>query len=293
MQPDFIGIGFRRSGTTWLHHVLAEHPEIAKPERGLHFFNRHFDRGTRWYEDALGESATGGRCVGEFSTTYAYPECDVSVAARIADAYPDVKLVCSIRHPIERCVSDYFRSRNRSELDGPFERALREHPELVTRGLYGERLTPFLDRFPASRLHVIKYDRIVAEPERVVHELYAFLGVDPTFRPSVLHTRVGSAPRPRSVRVERWIKSLQGAGKRLGAVPLVGPVLRRMRGSELGRRMRRANSRPRDDQRAEVELARRELTHVIDEDLRALMQRTGLDLTDWLSNGVSSARGTE
>ncbi len=40
MFPDFLCIGAQRSGTTWLHHNLRQHPEIWMPPlKELHYFD--------------------------------------------------------------------------------------------------------------------------------------------------------------------------------------------------------------------------------------------------------------
>ena len=50
--PTFLGIGVPRGGTTWLHTLLATHPDVYIPTRRkeIRFFDRHFDRGLGWYE---------------------------------------------------------------------------------------------------------------------------------------------------------------------------------------------------------------------------------------------------
>jgi len=35
MRIDFIGVGFPRSGSTWLTYCLSEHPEISIPKFNL------------------------------------------------------------------------------------------------------------------------------------------------------------------------------------------------------------------------------------------------------------------
>lgn len=41
MFPDFLGIGAQKSGTTWLHHNLSQHPEIwMPPVKELHYLDR-------------------------------------------------------------------------------------------------------------------------------------------------------------------------------------------------------------------------------------------------------------
>ena len=38
--PDFLGIGAQKSGTTWLHHNLSQHPEVwLPPVKELHYFD--------------------------------------------------------------------------------------------------------------------------------------------------------------------------------------------------------------------------------------------------------------
>jgi hypothetical protein len=36
--PDFIIAGAMKSGTSSLHHMLAQHPDIFIPDREIHFF---------------------------------------------------------------------------------------------------------------------------------------------------------------------------------------------------------------------------------------------------------------
>jgi hypothetical protein len=48
--PDFVIIGAQKSGTTYLYHLLSQHPlvELAASKE-LHFFDAHFDLGVEWY----------------------------------------------------------------------------------------------------------------------------------------------------------------------------------------------------------------------------------------------------
>ena len=49
-SPDFIYIGPDKAGSSWLHEVLLEHPQVfLTPAKGLYFFDRYYDRGLPWY----------------------------------------------------------------------------------------------------------------------------------------------------------------------------------------------------------------------------------------------------
>src|SRR5690606_8739996 len=72
-RVHFLGIGVQKAGTTWLHRVLASHPEVFMAEaddKDLRFFNAYYDRGYEWYEGHF-KAAERIRC-GEFSTSYFY-----------------------------------------------------------------------------------------------------------------------------------------------------------------------------------------------------------------------------
>lgn len=52
MQLDFLVIGSRKCGTTWLYEVFRRHPEIcvsAKVKQS-NYWCAFFERGQDWYE---------------------------------------------------------------------------------------------------------------------------------------------------------------------------------------------------------------------------------------------------
>ena len=44
--PTFLGIGVPRAGTTWLHTLLASHPDVYLPtkRKEIRFFDRHHEQ---------------------------------------------------------------------------------------------------------------------------------------------------------------------------------------------------------------------------------------------------------
>jgi hypothetical protein len=48
--PDFVIIGGRKCGTTFLYHLLPQHPHVERAAvKEVQFFNRSFDEGVEWY----------------------------------------------------------------------------------------------------------------------------------------------------------------------------------------------------------------------------------------------------
>ncbi len=195
----FLVIGAQRCGTTYLHGLLAAHPEIAMARAGAPepkvFLSDDVLAGGRdayvaeWFADA-GDA----RVLGEKSTTYLEsPEAIPRVRAVLGEP----PLVVQLRDPIARAVSGWRFSTDNGLEDRPLADALVENLEgsrawdptqtsaspyaYLERGRYADLLAPWLAAFPGL-VRVQFLEELVAQPD-LVGELYAWLGVDPTVRP--------------------------------------------------------------------------------------------------------------
>ncbi|MGI8949894.1 MAG: sulfotransferase family protein [Ornithinimicrobium sp.] len=208
----FLVIGGQRCGTTWLHDLLAAHPEVAmarpaRPEPKV--FLRPGTVGLDAYRSELFAHATTEIAFGEKSTSYLESP---GAPARVADTLGPARIVVQLRDPVERAVSNWRFSRDHGVEDRPLAKALRADlagPQewdrcrssvspfaYVSRGRYVEDLARWTDRF---EVHVQFLEEMRAEPDRV-GALYGWLGVDDTFRPDLDGARVNasspSADRP-------------------------------------------------------------------------------------------------
>ena len=95
-RPTYIGIGAQKCASTWLHRILAEHPDISVPEvQELDFFSYRFDHGYQWYERCF-QSAKPARARGEISPSYFG---EPTVPGRVARYLPEAKILLSLRDP--------------------------------------------------------------------------------------------------------------------------------------------------------------------------------------------------
>jgi len=71
--PSFLCIGAQKAGTTWLHNMLRQHPELFLPEtKELSFFDlkSNFEgRGTSWYRSNFA-AADDNQLIGEVTPGY-------------------------------------------------------------------------------------------------------------------------------------------------------------------------------------------------------------------------------
>jgi hypothetical protein len=221
MLPNFIIGGAQKAGTTSLHWRLKSHPDVFIPDlpQEIHFFDDdlNFARGIGWYEE-LFSGWSGQPCVGQTSPRYLY---DPQAPARIQAALPDVKLVFTLRNPVERAYSQYWHSVKVGFETLSFEAALEREPEriatgfearrdfsYVDRGRYAEQLLRYLERFPRERILVLTGGERAETADARCAE---FLGIDasrfPPRRESARESNAARLPRLRFVqRLTRHIR---------------------------------------------------------------------------------------
>lgn len=217
--PDFVIIGAQRGGTTSLYYYLTEHPDVSRALRKeVHFFDRHYDKGMDWYL-AHFPTRVQPSAAGEASPNYLiHPE----VPRRVHAAIPDAKFIALLRNPADRAYSHYQMKVRRGAETLSFEEAiaqererLRRSPDPVsstwrdysylTRGLYADQIERWWNVFPREQLLIVKSEDLYAEPERILHQTLAFLGLHPwaptTFMPYNLmgYPDIASATRARLV----------------------------------------------------------------------------------------------
>ncbi len=190
--PDFIIGGAPRSGTTWLCHLLARHPEIGlarpiAPEPKFFIVDDLYRRGVAHYAERWFDRLTA-RVVGEKSTNYLE---SAEAAGRIAQTLPRVRLIFVLRDPVERAFSNYRWSRAHGHERLDFIDAIAAEPGRATpdgmryarpfayaaRGMYAALLRPYLAGIGRDRILLIRFDDIAGAANNVASAVHGFLGV--------------------------------------------------------------------------------------------------------------------
>jgi hypothetical protein len=229
--PDFIVPGASRSGTTSLYYYLNEHDDIFLPEtKELHFFDRNTNylKGLDYYESQF-PSTTDNRVAGEITPSYfncgiiyertghdAYQwQSGDDVPERLSRAYPDIKLIITLRNPLERVHSQFWKNYRqgreradsfveaiRAELNG--ERTKETDPSCwVYRNRYPIHVGRWLDLFDNDQLKILIFERWITETDTVLNELCEFLGVDQRESWSRIYEKRNIGGEPRVVALNR------------------------------------------------------------------------------------------
>jgi hypothetical protein len=234
--PDFLVIGAHRAGTTWLHRVLRKHPALwLPPVKELHYFDQlkaartwqdekrwrralmsgprildpwhlRFLFGRRtddWYAGLFYRAQRRGYLTGEI--TPAYATLDEDVLRRIQRLNPEIKLIFTMRDPVDRAWSAVNNGVRKGFGGGALtiQNALeRAHTKsFLARSAYTDTITRLQSVFAPSQLHFCFFDHLKEEPRRFVGSLLSYLGVDSNevdqlLPPGAVNSAAGSKPIP-------------------------------------------------------------------------------------------------
>lgn len=198
--PSALIIGAQKGGTTSLHYFLGQHPGIASSfPKEVYFFFHNYARGADWYRTAFPMSHDGRIGLESTPGYLLHPH----VPERVRSTLPRVKIIAMLRDPVTRAFSGWRHMRQAGYDDLPFEEAVDREGErtdaawarlladpdappwpffyhtYLRRGRYAEQLRPWYDRFPREDILLIRSEDFFADPQAVVDQVSAWLGLPP------------------------------------------------------------------------------------------------------------------
>lgn len=151
-NPNFILCGVLKCGTTSLSKYIFQHPQVIPPiQKEIHFFSDEYSQGLDWYLAQFPSIPEGESFLtGEASPTYL---TYIGAEKRIFEHFPQVKLICLLRNPVDRTISEYYHRRREGTENRSFEQAILSEIE----SLKGIEDSPAIDTEIAIRSQGIKY----------------------------------------------------------------------------------------------------------------------------------------
>ena len=276
--PNFLVIANKRCGTSWLNYNLGSHSDIyMPPQKGVHFFDKNFDKGLSHYSVYFSEAGDEKR-IGETEHSYFWND---SVPQRISISLGVIPMLLSLRQPVERAYSYYQlqlrKGTRRYSKNVNFEKACMQsmihNYDMTAWGFYGLQFKKYLKYFPLETFHIIRFEEINSEPLKTIHAAYDFLGVDPAFEPLLLNhkwTQASNIP--------------ENTGKLKANLMCTSWPARMSR-----RVLNRIGMKSVPFYHAFSPLplepgVKRRLTRFYDDDIKLLMDLTGKDFSSWLSS---------
>ncbi len=192
MLPNFLCVGAQKAGTTTLHQILIQHPEIYLPEiKETHFFwqEKQFKKGIEFYKKIYFSNWRGEKAVGEIDPDYMFLEF---IPKRILDILgKEVKIIFILRDPVDRAYSQYLMNVRRQFEDKTFEEAIflenerieksflfKKRYGYIQRGLYSIQIKRFMKFFPRKNLKIIIFEPdFIDKREETIKSILSFLNV--------------------------------------------------------------------------------------------------------------------
>ncbi|MBK1634221.1 sulfotransferase family protein [Rhodovulum adriaticum] len=179
--PNLFVVGAMKAGTTALHGYLDLHPEIFMCDPKEPGFFARADRSEAELAAylALFAAGTEARYRGESSTQYTKAPGIAGVPDRLVRFAPGARILYMVREPVARIVSQYlFNMRIHGE-DRPICQAVREDPRYRQIGDYHAQIAPYLARFGRNNLRILSAERLSADRQATMNEVFGWLGLDP------------------------------------------------------------------------------------------------------------------
>ncbi len=196
--PDFVIIGAKKRGTTFLYNLLTQHPHVepaAKKE--LRFFNNSFDKGVEWYRRRFPQPrwkderrTITGEATPEYLTSPPAPE-------RMEEVVPQARLIVLLRNPVDRAYSDYQQRLRKGREHRTFEEAIgfegarkaqTPSSNYLSRGIYVDKLLRWSEFFGDEQMLVLKSEDFFERPVETLKIVLDFLGL-PEWEPGVWKRR--------------------------------------------------------------------------------------------------------
>jgi len=238
-KPTFIGIGAQKCASTWVYKVLLDHPEVGVSNpKELDFFSYSYGRGYQWYfNNFLALPVT--KVIGEISPSYF---CDLSAPARAANFDAKLRIVVTLRDPVERAFSNHLHEIRIKQFWGEdltFEAGLSNNAMYIEQSRYATYLQHWLDYFPREQILIIFQEDIKQDPQREARRLYHFLEIDPNHQSDFLFRQANPSYGEKYQGIDKTLRMIGHLGRRVGGESLVKWV----RGNPLIVNIRQSNRR--------------------------------------------------
>ena len=213
-KPLFICIGVQKSGTTSLHDILNQHPDLCLPlKKETHFFSNEelYRKGKEFYFGFF-DGLDRYKYFGEIDPEYTF---NIDSAKRIYEMFGETKIVIMLRNPVERAYSHYLMTKRRSLEKFGFEKAIsleekrikskdgKFHHSYISRGLYLEQISTFEKYFGIENIKVVIFEDFIKETASHINEIANFIDL-PLFEYDY-NKKSNPSSRPRLKFIQRFI----------------------------------------------------------------------------------------
>lgn len=207
-KPNFFCVGFAKCGTTTLHEIFKQHPDIYLPEikeTQYYWSNEAYKKGFEWYLKRYYSGADEQKAVGEINPKLTTRHYGIQLAKDFA---PNAKIIFFLRNPVNRLFSQYkfflrygysfnninlcvkYANKNQEGFNRFIEHNFYKNcagtvmlaptymKSFIEISNYYSHIKEYLNYFPKENTKIVLFEEFIQDTERVTKELFDFLGVN-------------------------------------------------------------------------------------------------------------------
>lgn len=272
---DVFHVGPQKTATTWVFNCFKEHPQISTSQKDtIHYYSLYYHLSYEWYMqnfDIKDNAKLFDPTPNYFRSPWA--------AERIFRDNPTAKIIICIREPIERAFSHYWHEKKKNRFNFKFEEVFQNfdlYTNWIEPSMYSTHIERFASFFGWDQIKIAWFDDLQDNPENFIRDLFEFIALDSSFKPSVLDKKLNVARAPDSFATSVY-KRASSTAKRIG----LGPA-----GKWMKKKIHFSN--PSNKNQKDVEKLSgieqetlRELCAHFDPEITRLEKMFGRDLTAW------------
>ncbi|MBV7269164.1 sulfotransferase family protein [Winogradskyella luteola] len=187
-KVNFFCVGVQKAGTTTLHNILSQHPDLCLPEKKeTHFFSNEdlYRKGESHYLQYFNHSKPY-KYFGEIDPEYSY---FTQSAERIFNTYGKIKILFILRNPVDRAYSHYLMTKRRGLENLSFENAMYKeegrinnkednmHYSYRSRGYYLDQILNYEKYFGSENIKVLLFDDFTNNTKDCILDIIDFIGL--------------------------------------------------------------------------------------------------------------------
>ena len=196
MSPNFFIVGGSKCGTTNISYYLNLHPKIFFSELNEPYYFCKWDVPEEYNRNSmitnmekyldLFKNVKNEIIVGEASSPYL--TCP-HAALEIKKAFPNSKILISIRNPIERSHSAYFSYQFMKPNEQNFMEMIKTHEKLISEkifyidsilesGFYTKNIKRYQEIFGKENVKIIIFEDYIKNTVQNINSIFKFLGIN-------------------------------------------------------------------------------------------------------------------
>ncbi|XP_063229574.1 heparan sulfate glucosamine 3-O-sulfotransferase 3A1 isoform X2 [Bacillus rossius redtenbacheri] len=169
--PDALIIGVKKGGTRALLEFIRLHPDVRAAGNEVHFFDRFYHKGFRWYRQRMPPTLEG-QVTMEKTPSYFVTK---DVPQKVHRMNPSTKLLVVVRDPVTRAISDYTQVSSKKPGMAHFEQLAFLNGTggsglvdtswgPIKIGVYARHLERWLQCFPIRQMLFVSGERLIVDP---------------------------------------------------------------------------------------------------------------------------------